>query len=144
MSNCEVYNWKELGKRFGIKAENDSEMLFRLFEEGILPEKIEELDGDHAVGYVDKHKAIVARDNMGVKPVWYSEKRLGKKEFAKAPEVAKAVEQVVGEESKAVEDFSKGKVAVVGYLLGQVQKKLKGTGEPTLINKLLLKRLQGG
>ncbi|OGM01901.1 hypothetical protein A2115_00440 [Candidatus Woesebacteria bacterium GWA1_41_8] len=69
---------------------------------------------------------------------------LGKKEFAKAPEVAKAVEQVVGEESKAVEDFSKGKVAVVGYLLGQVQKKLKGTGEPTLINKLLLKRLQGG
>ena len=119
VSNCEVYNWKELGKRFSIKAENDSEMLFRLFEEGILPENIEELDGDYAVGYAGNKKVIVARDNIGVKPVWYSEKRLGKKGFAFASE-KKALEATGFED---IEELNPRKILVYDIMKNSIELK---------------------
>lgn len=32
VANCEIYNWKELNKKYNLKAKNDSEVLFRLIE----------------------------------------------------------------------------------------------------------------
>ncbi|MGA3292005.1 MAG: Asp-tRNA(Asn)/Glu-tRNA(Gln) amidotransferase subunit GatB [Candidatus Microgenomates bacterium] len=53
-----------------------------------------------------------------------------------------AVLEVMGEQKKAVEDYKQGKGEVVGFLIGMVQKKLKGKGNPSLVREGLLKELQ--
>ena len=68
--------------------------------------------------------------------------KLSKREYVSLKEVEKAVSQIVSEEKKAITDFQKGKEEVIGFLIGMVQKKLKGQGEPAVIKKELLKRLQ--
>ncbi len=62
---------------------------------------------------------------------------LTKREYAGERDVEKAALEVVGEEKKAVEDYRNGKSAVLGYLMGRVQGKLKGHGDPQLILTVL-------
>ncbi|MDD3083704.1 MAG: diphthine--ammonia ligase [Candidatus ainarchaeum sp.] len=76
ISNCEIYNWKELSKKYSIRAKNDSELLLKLFDKTDLNKIhliIEELDGDFAIAYYSKkkEKIILARDIVGVKPIVY-------------------------------------------------------------------------
>jgi aspartyl-tRNA(Asn)/glutamyl-tRNA(Gln) amidotransferase subunit B len=66
---------------------------------------------------------------------------LSKKEFSPVSEVEKAVEEVIREEKKAADDYRKGKGAVIGFLIGLVQKKLKGKGDPRTIGKSLIAKL---
>ena len=68
--------------------------------------------------------------------------KFSKREYANLKEVEKVVGQIISEEKKAITDFQKGKEEVIGFLIGMVQKKLKGQGEPAVIKKELLKRLQ--
>ncbi len=71
VSNCEIYNWKELKKRYKLNAKNDSELLLRLLDKkGIVA--LEELDGVYAFAYLLEKKLILARDIIGLKPIWYS------------------------------------------------------------------------
>jgi len=65
-----------------------------------------------------------------------------KKEYAGENEVARAVEKVIQDNSKAVEDYQNGKGQILGYLIGQVQKELKGQGNPGDVNKKLLELIQ--
>lgn len=67
---------------------------------------------------------------------------LTKREYATKSEVLKAVEKVVRENKKAVKDFEKGKGAVIGFLIGQVQKILKGKGEVNTIRNEIESRLK--
>lgn len=67
---------------------------------------------------------------------------LQRKEYASNEDVEMAITQVLEENQNAVEDYKKGKVNVLGFLLGQVQKKLKGQGEPKNIQEKLLGYLQ--
>lgn len=70
-ANCEIYNWKELADKHGIEPENDAELLHKLLEkEGL--EALEELDGIYAFAWRKGDQIIIARDLMGVNPVWYS------------------------------------------------------------------------
>lgn len=84
ISNCEIYNWKQLCKSYNIKAKNDSEMLLKLIEKNT-PENIiktlEELDGSFAFAYSNQKQIILARDILGIKPIWYYYKN-DKLEFA--------------------------------------------------------------
>ena len=67
VANCEIYNWQS----HGIKARNDAEMILRLLEkEGITG--IEKLDGVFALAYWNENKIYLARDIIGIKPIWYS------------------------------------------------------------------------
>lgn len=63
-------------------------------------------------------------------------------ENASDEDTNKAVEEVLKNEAKAVEDYRKGKVNVVGFLLGMVQKKLSGKGDVATIRNLLTKQLE--
>jgi aspartyl-tRNA(Asn)/glutamyl-tRNA(Gln) amidotransferase subunit B len=67
---------------------------------------------------------------------------IGKRQFAQAFEVEKAVGETLAREKKAVADYQAGKAVVVGYLVGAVQKKLAGRGDPSLIGELIIKNLQ--
>jgi len=67
---------------------------------------------------------------------------LTKRSYAEPEAVKLAVEQVVQEQTKPVNDYKNGNGNVVGFLIGQVQKILQGQGEPKLIQELLLKELQ--
>jgi aspartyl-tRNA(Asn)/glutamyl-tRNA(Gln) amidotransferase subunit B len=69
-------------------------------------------------------------------------RELSKKQFVPTRDAEKAVEEALEQEKKAVLDYRSGKAAVVGYLVGVVQKKLKGRGEPGLINELIVEKLQ--
>ncbi|OGM12180.1 hypothetical protein A2W13_00710 [Candidatus Woesebacteria bacterium RBG_16_36_11] len=68
--------------------------------------------------------------------------KLTKIDYSGAKEVEMAVAAMVKEEIKAVEEYKNGKGQVLGYLIGMVQKKLKGNGDPKLIKEYLLKILQ--
>lgn len=57
-------------------------------------------------------------------------------------ELSKLVDEVVGKNPKAVEDFKAGKKKAVGALVGQIMKATKGKANPRVINELLNKKLQ--
>ena len=81
-ANCEIYNWKEINKKYSWETENDAETLLKLLEkEGL--QGLEEIDGIYAFAYLKDNEIILARDILGVNPVWYTEKE---EEFAFASE----------------------------------------------------------
>lgn len=71
-ANCEIYNWKEINQENGWETENDAETLLKLLDEkGV--EGLEEVDGIYAFSYYQGGEIILARDILGVNPIWYSE-----------------------------------------------------------------------
>ena len=68
---------------------------------------------------------------------------LSNKEYAKDDEIQYAVNTVLVENPDVVTSYKNGKGQVIGFLIGQVQKKLNGKGDPKLINSELLQRLNG-
>ncbi|KKQ75935.1 MAG: Aspartyl/glutamyl-tRNA(Asn/Gln) amidotransferase subunit B [Candidatus Woesebacteria bacterium GW2011_GWB1_38_5b] len=69
---------------------------------------------------------------------------LTKKEFASDSQVQTAIQETISEHTRAVQDYKAGNNNVIGFLIGQVQKKLEGRGEPKLIQSLLMKNFQKG
>ena len=74
ISNCDIYNWKELCVKYNISARNDSELLLKLLNKTktINPKLLEELDGVYAFAYYNKSKVYLIRDILGEKPLWYA------------------------------------------------------------------------
>ncbi|MFB6213792.1 MAG: diphthine--ammonia ligase [Candidatus Nanohaloarchaea archaeon] len=71
VANCEIYTWQELAARYEIEAENDAELLLELLDrKGV--DALQDLDGVYAFAYVHGNEVILARDLLGVKPVYYS------------------------------------------------------------------------
>ena len=66
-ANCEIYNWKELGK-----GDSDSKILFNLLENNDIEEVLKKLDGVFAFAYYKDNKIYLARDIIGIKPLWYT------------------------------------------------------------------------
>jgi len=63
--------------------------------------------------------------------------------FVNIKEVDEAVKKVISENQKAVEDFKSGKEQVIGFLIGAVQKELKGKGMVEDIRNTLISYLHG-
>jgi len=51
------------------------------------------------------------------------------------------IDEVIKENLKVVEDYLKGKTQVLGFLIGQVQKKALGKADPKIVQKILLEKL---
>ena len=68
---------------------------------------------------------------------------LEKKDFSSDSDVDQAIIEVIDKNPDVVTSYRSGKGQVVGYLIGQVQKILKGKGDPKLISTKLLKSLHG-
>ena len=72
-ANCEVYNWNSLTEKHQIKAKNDADLIFQLLEQDYpIKQLIEELDGVFSIAYYQDNTVYLARDLLGVKPVFYS------------------------------------------------------------------------
>jgi len=63
------------------------------------------------------------------------------KTFASCADAENAIGEVIIENQKAVVDYRNGKVQILGFLIGMVQKKLKGEGDPSQIINLLKEKL---
>ena len=72
VSNNEIYNWKELNKKYKLKAKNDSDLLIKLIEKIGLEKTLKELDGVYAFAYWVGNEIYLVRDIIGVKPLFYS------------------------------------------------------------------------
>jgi diphthine-ammonia ligase len=73
--NCEIYNWKDIKKKHKLDTENDAETVLKLIEKkGVnkIPQLLKELDGVFALSYWYKDKLYLARDILGIKPLWYA------------------------------------------------------------------------
>lgn len=75
VANCEIYNWRELDRRYNLGARNDSDLIFKLIErrgEERISSLLSELDGVYAFAYWRGDNFYMARDILGVKPIWYT------------------------------------------------------------------------
>ncbi len=72
VTNCEIYNFKELNARYNFKTRNDAKTLLLLLDK-LGKKALNKLDGVYAFAYMKDNKIILARDLIGVKPLWYSE-----------------------------------------------------------------------
>jgi len=61
-----------------------------------------------------------------------------------APELERAVAEVLAGNPAEVEKYRAGKEKVLGFLVGQVMKATRGKANPKLVNELLLRKLRGG
>ena len=71
--NGEIYNYKELNKQLGINTNNDTQTLLAYLDsfEKISPSTLLQVDGDYAFAYLKNNLLTLARDSLGVKPLWY-------------------------------------------------------------------------
>ncbi|MSR85889.1 diphthine--ammonia ligase [Candidatus Woesearchaeota archaeon] len=71
VANCEIYNWKELAQEYKIHAKNDSDLLLKLLHKLGIEKTLPLLRGVYAFAYWEEDTLYLARDIIGVKPLWY-------------------------------------------------------------------------
>ena len=85
-------------------------------------------------------KVFAAVFREDVDPLAYMEEK-GMTMVTDAGAVEKVVEQVLADNPKTVEEYRSGKTKVLGFLVGQVMRQMKGKADPGQVNRMLLERL---
>ena len=85
-------------------------------------------------------KVFAAMFREDVDPLIYMEEK-GMTMVTDAGAVEKVVEQVLTDNPKTVEEYHSGKTKVLGFLVGQVMRQMKGKADPGQVNRMLLERL---
>jgi asparagine synthase (glutamine-hydrolysing) len=76
--NGEIYNWKQLATTHNVNVKNDAELVFKLLLNNAnkltseINNIIEQFDGVFAFAFSNEKEIILARDKIGVKPLWFS------------------------------------------------------------------------
>jgi len=73
VTNCEIYNYEELAKKYGLSVSNDADLIIKLINKIGLLKAIDELDGVYSCCYIKKNKVHLFRDKLGEKPLWFSQ-----------------------------------------------------------------------
>ncbi|MBL7036555.1 Asp-tRNA(Asn)/Glu-tRNA(Gln) amidotransferase subunit GatB [Candidatus Microgenomates bacterium] len=68
--------------------------------------------------------------------------QLTKVDYSSTDDTTSAIEEVIKNNPDVVKKYDEGQGSVVGYLIGQTQKLLKGKGDPKKISDMLIKKLQ--
>lgn len=126
--NGEIFNFRELAAEQGIKTDSDTEVLFTLIEakikEGDTPinavfSVLPRVNGDYALAYSLDNELVLARDPIGVKPLFYFlEKEAEKPKIAFASEKKAFSSQVSG-----IKPFPPGRVMGFNIQNGKVEEK---------------------
>lgn len=121
------------------------EILVVDYDRSVYFDKLAELDKKYGVGIQTLAGLIV---NKNVDEGYPEAELLMKKvleitrnDYASQNDTQKAAVEVINEFTKAVGDYNKGKGEVIGFLIGMVQKKLSGKGDPKTVEATLRKLL---
>lgn len=68
---------------------------------------------------------------------------LGNMNYESNENTESVVNQILQENPEIIKKYQNGQTQVIGFLIGQVQKQIKGKGDPKIINSILLERLHG-
>ena len=73
MCNGEIYNHKDLRERFKLKcrSKSDCEVILKLYQKIGFVETVKQLDGVFAIILVDGDTVYMARDRIGVRPLFF-------------------------------------------------------------------------
>ncbi len=74
IANCEIYNWEQLKHKYKLETKNDTQTLLELLNKLDLKHALEEIDGPYAFAYKKDNTITLARDNLGIKPLFYYHK----------------------------------------------------------------------
>ncbi|MEC8220455.1 MAG: asparagine synthetase B [Nanoarchaeota archaeon] len=87
--NGEIYNYKELNKQLKITTDSDTQTLLAYLDsqEKISAETLSHLSADYAFAYFRDNIITLARDPLGVKPLWYFIDENSSLEFASEKKV---------------------------------------------------------
>ena len=85
-------------------------------------------------------KVFAAIMDEDVEPISYMKEK-GLLMVSDSGAIETAVDEVLAANPKTVEEFHSGKEKVLGFLVGQVMKKMKGKADPAKVNELLRKKL---
>jgi aspartyl-tRNA(Asn)/glutamyl-tRNA(Gln) amidotransferase subunit B len=101
--------------------------LLRLIEDGTISGKIAKDVFDKMYRSGETALTIVSRDGLT--------------QVADEGALAAAVDRVLAQHAKVVEDYRAGKQAAMGFLVGQVMKATQGKANPAVVNRLLTEKL---
>ena len=126
--NGEIFNFRELAVEQGIKTDSDTEVLFTLIEmrikEGDTPinavfSVLSRVNGDYALAYTLDNELLLARDPVGVKPLFYSLKN-----GTENPEIAFASERkALSSQEDDTKPFQPGSIMSFRIRNGKTQEK---------------------
>ena len=126
--NGEIFNFRELAAESGVKTDSDTEVLFSLIEtriqEGNTPinavfSTLSRVNGDYALAYVLDSELVLARDPVGVKPLFYSPE-----EGIEKPEIAFASEKKAFTTSgRGIKPFPPGSIMSFNIMSGRLEEK---------------------
>ena len=82
---------------------------------------------------------VMFREN--VDPIHYVEEQ-GLKTVSDDGFLKNVIEEVLTEHPQSVEDYKNGKKKAIGFLVGQTMKRMKGTADPGVVNRILTEVLE--
>lgn len=73
MCNGEIYNYKELIEEYSLecKSGSDCEVILRLYQKIGFSDTVKKLNGVYALIITEKDKVYIARDRLGVRPLFF-------------------------------------------------------------------------
>lgn len=126
--NGEIFNFRELAAEQGIKTNSDTEVLFSLIETKIkngetpinaIFSVLSRVNGDYALAYALDKEIILARDPVGVKPLFYSlDNEVEKPKINFASEKKAFSGQI-----SCIKPFRPGRVMTFNILNGRLEEK---------------------
>jgi asparagine synthase (glutamine-hydrolysing) len=90
MCNGEIYNHKKLREEYDLqcKSNSDCEVILHLYKKFGFVETVKKLDGVFAIVLIDREKVYLARDRIGVRPLFFG---LSEEKFLAVASVAKVL-----------------------------------------------------
>ena len=104
-----------------------------------LVELLQQVDGGVVSGNAGK-EVLAEMFRTGLAPTAIIAQK-GLAQVSDAGAIDAAVDQVLSQNADSVAKYKAGKVQVLGFLVGQVMKAMKGKGNPQLVNEALKKKL---
>ena len=143
--------FEEVASELGLPAQAGEPRLYTLAANYIVteqpskisPENFAELIGKLSRKELSSTAAKTVLDEMAVSGRDPDEimKEMDLGQISDAGDLANAVDDVIAANPKPVEDYKKGKVEVLKFLVGKVMGATKGKGNPEVIGELLRKKL---
>lgn len=126
--NGEIFNFRELGAELGINTDSDTEVLFALIEtkikEGETPTNamfsvLSRVNGDYALAYALDNELVLARDTVGVKPLFCSMEI-----EVENPKITFASEKkAFSSQSSCIKPFPPGTIMALNLCNGKLEEK---------------------